>query len=180
MSINNNLYNVSLHNFEKNYTINNAIADRNIPSTNLTMNFSFRPVNTKYTLMPTVNQSMNQCMNQNINSHVNNYGVFDMSNTFYPGTRKPHFSGFATNVDKESSMRNQFYALQKADQAVYVPNSKSDLYENNINFITHNNNIDNNLLFNEERFNDFNPNLSPIIGNELFYNSTRVQLKNLK
>ena len=77
-------------------------------------------------------------------------------------------------------MRNQIYALQKADQAVYIPNSKSDLYENNINFITHNNNFDNNLLFSEERFNDFNPNVSPNIGNELFYNSTRVQLKNLK
>ena len=175
MSINNNLYNVSLHNFEKNDTINNAIAYRNIPSTNLTMNFPFRPVNTKYTLMPTVN-NINQCTK----SPINNYGVFDMSNTFYPGTRKPHFSGFATNVDTESSMRNQIYALQKADQAVYVPNSNSDLYENNINFITHNNNIDNNLLFSEERFNDFNPNLAPTIGNELFYNSTRVQLKNLK
>lgn len=170
----NNFYNVQLNNFERTEELNNAIYDRSFPSNNLTMNFSFRPVNTKYTLMPTINKELKSDV------PINNYGVFDMSSTFYPGTRKPHYCGFATNVDKESSLRNQFFALQKADQAVYVPPSNSDLYENNINFVTNNNNLDQHLLFQEQQFNDFNPNISPIIGNEVFYNSTRVQLKNLK
>ena len=38
------------------------------------------------------------------------------------------FSGFVENVDVESVLRNQIFALQKNDQAVYVPSSKSDLY----------------------------------------------------
>ena len=60
------------------------------------------------------------------------------------------------------------------------------VYDANNNFIgiveeiTNNNNLDQHLLFQEQQFNDFNPNISPIIGNEVFYNSTRVQLKNLK
>ena len=77
---------------------------------------------------------------------------------FYPGTRKPHFCGFAQNVDLESSLRNQFFALQKADQAKYVPNSNSNMYENNINFINTNKNLDNELLFNNNNgdFDNFN------------------------
>ena len=45
------LYNVTLHNFEGHNTMNKSIANRNFPSNNLAMNFSFRPVNTKYTLV---------------------------------------------------------------------------------------------------------------------------------
>ena len=170
----NDLYNVTLHNFENHNTINNSLANRNFPSNNLGMNFSFRPVNTKYTLMPTYNHPIESTVPINAGS------IYDVSSTFFPGTRKPHFHGFATNVDKESTLRNQFFALQKADQVPYLPNTYSDLYENNINFFTHANNLDAHLLFKEESFNDFNPNISNSIGNEIFYNSTRVQLKDLK
>jgi len=167
-------YNVTLHNFEQHNTMNNLIANRNIPSNDLAMNFSFRPVNTKYTLMPTYNHPLESSV------PINNTLLHDVNTTFYPGTRKPHFCGFATNVDKESTLRNQFFALQKADQVAYIPNTFSDLYENNVNFLTHNSNLDTYLLFKEENFNDFNPNISSSIGNEVFYNSIRVQLKNLK
>ena len=174
MAMSNDLYNVTLHNFENHNTMNSLLANRNFPSNNLGMNFSFRPVNTKYTLMPTYNHQIESTV------PINSGSIYDVSNTFFPGTRKPHFYGFATNVDKESSLRNQFFALQKADQVAYVPNTYSDLYENNINFLTHANNLDTHLLFKEESFNDFNPNISNKIGNEIFYNSTRVQLKDLK
>jgi hypothetical protein len=174
MSTTNDLYNVTLHNFEQHNTMNKIIANRNFPSNNLAMNFSFRPVNTKYTLMPTYNHQIESSV------PIDNREVYDVNSTFFPGTRKPHFCGFATNVDRESTLRNQFFALQKADQIAYVPNSSSDLYENNINFPTHNANLDAHLLFKEESFNDFNPNISNSIGNEIFYNSTRVQLKDLK
>ena len=174
MTTTNNLYNVSLHNFEGHNTINNSIANRNFPSNSLAMNFSFRPVNTKYTLMPTYNHPIEASV------PIISSGVYDVSSTFFPGTRKPHFCGFATNVDKESTLRNQFFALQKADQVAYLPNTFSNLYENNINFTTYNANLDAHLLFKQESFNDFNPNISNSIGNEIFYNSTRVQLKDLK
>ena len=65
----NNFYNVQLNNFERTEELNNAIYDRSFPSNNLTMNFSFRPVNTKYTLMPTINKELKS------NVPINNYGV---------------------------------------------------------------------------------------------------------
>jgi hypothetical protein len=168
---NNNM--VILQNLKKNTVINNRIFDRNFPSNDLNMNFSFRPVQTKYTHMPTVDIQPKPTV------ELKNNGIYDVSNTFYPGDRKPDFCGFANNVDKESSLRNQFFALQKADQAKWVPDSTSDLYQNNINFINTNNNLDALDLFARQEFNDFNPNISNTIGNDLFYNSTRVQLKNL-
>jgi hypothetical protein len=170
----NNFYNITFNNYDKNNAINNEIFNRHFPSNNLTMNFPFRPVNTKYTLMPTLNNVIKS------SEPINNYNVFDMSSTFFPGTRKPHFCGFASNVDKESTLRNQFFALQKADQARYIPDSTSDLYENNIEELPQKVNLADSLLFDETKFSDFNPNLSNSIGNELFYNSTRVQLKDLK
>ena len=54
------------------------------------------------------------------------------------------------------------------------------MYINNIDFVNTNKNLDNDLLFNKETFNDFNPNIANSIGNDVFYNSTRVQLKDLK
>ena len=171
MSDNNNYYNVVLNNFDKQNYINSEIMNRNIPSSGLTMNFSFRPVNTKYTFMPTVAPLV-----KSVEPIVN----YDTSSVFFPGTRKMHFCGFASNIDRESTLRNQFFALQKADQKAYIPPSTSDLYENKINFVNNNENLDNHLLFREEQFQDFNPNRFPTMGNELFYNSTRVQLKNIK
>jgi hypothetical protein len=170
----NNFYNIRFNNYDKNNAINSELFNRNFPSSNLTMNFPFRPVSTKYTLMPTINNVIKSV------EPIKNYNMYDLSNTFFPGTRKPHFCGFASNVDKESTLRNQFFALQKADQSRYIPDSTSDLYETNIEQLPQKVNLDATLLFNETKFNDFNPNLSNSIGHELFYNSTRVQLKDLK
>tara|TARA_Y100000389_G_scaffold201934_1_gene245882 strand:+ start:1003 stop:1509 length:507 start_codon:yes stop_codon:yes gene_type:complete len=164
---------VLLQNFKKNDAINTKIFERNIPSNNLQMNFSSRPVQTKYCLLPVLdNKTMGEVK-------INNCEIYNSENTFFPGTDKPHFNGFSTCVDKESTLRNINFPLQRADQAKYIPSSTSDLYENPINFITNDNNLNNNLLFKSEEFNDFNPNISHKIGNNIFNNSTRVQLKNL-
>ena len=54
VTIDNDVYNIKLANFDKQNFINSEISNRNYPSGGLSMNFSFRPVNTKYTFMPTV------------------------------------------------------------------------------------------------------------------------------
>ena len=168
-----NNYNITLQNFEKNDIINNNIYNRNIPSNQLNMNFSPRSVSTKYSALPILDHR------QESSVPMNNYPIYNSGSTFFPGTSKPHFCGFAKNIDLESSLRSQFFALQKADQAKYIPSSSSNMYNNPINFINTNKDLDNYLLFNQNSFNDFNPNLSNNIGNEIFLNSTRVQLKNL-
>lgn len=166
-------YNVTLQNFKKNNNINNEIYSRNFPSNQLNMHFSPRSVSTKYSTMAILDHRKES------NVSINNFPIYDSNSTFFPGTSKPHFCGFAKNIDLESSLRSQFFALQKADQAKYVPSSSSDLYENSIDFVNTNKDLDNHLLFQRPSFNDFNPNLSSTIGNEIFLNSTKVQLKNL-
>lgn len=164
---------ITLQNHQNQNAINQNIYQRNIPSENMQVSLSQRSVSTKYAHFPILDSRRES------NVLLNYSRPYDNNQMFFPGTRKPHFCGFAQNVDLESNLRNQFFALQKADQANYVPNSNSNMYENHINFTTTNKNLDNELLFNNEDFDNFNPNLSNKIGNEIFLNSTRVQLKNL-
>ena len=60
---------------------------------------------------------------------VNILNDYNPQKVFYPGDCKPPFFSILRNVDTETGLRNQFMALQKADQAVYVPQSTSDLYQ---------------------------------------------------
>ena len=83
---------------------------------------------------------------------------------------------FASNVNTESELRNQIYALQKCSQSVYVPKSNSDLY--NYKFQTVSKPNPHELLFRNDNFSEFNPNPNvEKIGSSPFYNNTRVQVR---
>ena len=164
-------YNVILQNVNNN--IGNNIYERVVPSQEMQMNFGFRPIMSKYATMPILDNRLVSEVN------INKEPIYNSETVFYPGTSKPHFNGFASNIDNESTLRNQFFALQKGDKHLYVPNSNSDLYENNLDIKNHNLNLDNLILFKKEQFQDFNPNISNKIGYNIFNNSTRVQLKNI-
>lgn len=164
-------YNVILQNVNNN--IGNNIYERVVPSHEMQMNVGFRPIMSKYATMPILDNRIVSEVN------INKEPIYNSETVFYPGTSKPHFNGFATNIDNESTLRNQFFALQKGDKHLYVPNSNSDLYENNLAIKNHNLNLDNLILFKKEQFQDFNPNISNKIGYNIFNNSTRVQLKNI-
>jgi hypothetical protein len=97
---------------------------------------------------------------------------------FNPGNTKSPWSGFVTNINLESELRNQVYALQSCSQAVYVPNSKSDLYT--YNFTPKQIPQTHSLLFQKENFSEFNPNPdASTIGAGIFMNSTRVQVRDM-
>ena len=164
-------YNVVLQNINNN--IGNNIYERVVPSHEIQMNFGFRPIMSKYATMPILDNRVQSQVN------INKEPIYNNNEVFFPGTSKPHFNGFASNIDNESTLRNQFFALQKGDKHLYVPNSNSDLYENNLDIKNYNFNLDNLILFKKENFEDFNPNISNKIGNNIFNNSTRVQLKNI-
>tara|TARA_Y100000389_G_scaffold176497_1_gene188054 strand:+ start:3161 stop:3664 length:504 start_codon:yes stop_codon:yes gene_type:complete len=164
-------YNVILQNVNNN--IGNNIYERVVPSQEMQMNFGFRPIMSKYATMPILDNNIQSDVN------INKEPIYNSETVFYPGTSKPHFNGFASNIDNESTLRNQFFALQRGDKHLYVPNSNSDLYENNLDIKNHNLNLDNLILFKKEHFQDFNPNISNKIGYNIFNNSTRVQLKNI-
>ena len=54
--------------------------------------------------------------------------TYDIKTTFNPGNAEAPWSGFATNINEESKLRNQFFALQNCEQANYVPSTTSDMY----------------------------------------------------
>ena len=160
-------------NIARDNELNIRIAERNTPSKQLEPAFSCRPVSTKYTLLPTVDEYRETSIS------IRNYPIYNLGNTFNPGTDQAPWSGFASNINNESMLRNQFFALQKCDQKDYIPSTRSSLYNSTLDLgresATHQE------LFSKEQFCSFNPNpYSKIIGNYLFNNNTRVQMKNIE
>jgi len=100
--------------------LNKRLENRNTPSGPLQPLFDIRPVATKYTMFHTVDTK--------INSTGPQYS-YDPYQTFNPGDRAP-IDYFIRNVDVESTLRSQFFALQQSPQAVYIPELNSQLYEN--------------------------------------------------
>lgn len=80
-----------------------------------------RPASTKYTLFKTTPEP------QKSTEPLHQYKEYSTEKTFHPGNRGP-VDYYAKQIDQESTLRSQFAALQKADAAVYIPETHSDLY----------------------------------------------------
>jgi hypothetical protein len=131
-----------------------------------------RPVMTKYSHFPIVDPRKRNSVPLVVQPTFNTNAVFN------PGNSQSPWSGFASNVNTESELRNQIYALQKCSQAVYVPSSKSDLYT--YDFTPKPTPQSHSLLFQNDSFEQFNPNPdSNTVGAGMFFNSTRVQVKDM-
>jgi hypothetical protein len=151
---------------------NKRIYDRNIPSQMLQPYLDARPVMTKYSFLPVVDPRKHNSVN------LQQMPTYNVHKVFNPGNTKSPYSGFATQVNVESELRNQIYALQKCSQSVYVPNSTSDLY--NYNFDIKRKSQSHPLLFEDQSFSQFNPNPNKeMVGNNMFMNSTRCQVRDL-
>lgn len=152
--------------------INQRISDRNIPSSALRPAFNVRPLSSKYAMMPIIESRPVPTV------PISAYQQFTTESVFNPGNAKAPWRGWAERVNVESSLRNQFFALQRNDRAVYVPNSNSDLY--NVTVIAREIDQPNPYLF-ENGATDFapmNPNPNNL-GKLTFDNSTRFQLRTL-
>jgi hypothetical protein len=150
--------------------INNQIYQRNIPSSELQPSINCRPVSTKYAFYPIVD------LRKRVKYPLKRYPTYNGSNTFYPTNDTAPWNGFAQNVNQESELRNQVYALQKSDQAVYVPSSQSDLYKSYLP--VRQTEVDRSLLFKREHFTPFNPNTHKF-KTDGFNNCTRLSVKNV-
>ena len=151
--------------------MNKKLYERNVPSNKLQPYLDVRPVMTKYSYFPIVDPR------KKLKTELQVMPTYNVHNVFNPGNTQSPWSGFASNVNLESELRNQIYALQKCSQSVYVPGSKSDLYD--YSFTPSNNvNQPHELLFKNDSFNKFNPNcFNEDVGYNLFNNSTRCQIK---
>ncbi len=161
---------------------NETLYNRNVPSEILQAYIDVRPVPTKYSYFPVVDPHTPAMVPMRVQPTYSPHRVFNPGNTVSP------WSGFATNVNTESELRNQIYALQKCNQSVYVPSSTSSLYT--CRFETPHANA----AANAERLQEKHPWLhtkpvaqaAPLCsgfvpneesGSQLFFNNTRCQLR---
>ena len=101
---------------------------------------------------------------------------------FAPIQSKGPTDYFLANVDAESTLRNQFFALQHgADQAVYVPSSSSDLYRVQVPTHSHPDAQPFPSLFSANQYNTTtNPYMDESrIGKDMFHNCTQTQLRSM-
>ena len=153
-------------NIEYDNDLNKRLNSRYFPSAPLQPNFSPVPSATRYQRFQIHNESYN-------NENLNKYPIYETKTTFYPGTSKAPVQTALNNVDIESQLRNQFFALQKNDQAKYIPDITSPLY--NSHYQTKPSKLDlckpiHNMPFNPDRCG-----LAPLA----FNNSTRHNLKSM-
>ena len=167
--------------------LNARILARNNVSGNLDIQFNPRPQPTKYVFTQPNIKTLSKINNKNYNSG------YDITKTFNPGTIMGPWSGYVTKVNDESILRNQIYSLNNCPHTQYIPSYNSDLYNLNIpnNEINPNNETNpNNVtkqsfprLFETQAFSRTDNNISnkhskKNLGNNIFNNDTRQQLKN--
>jgi hypothetical protein len=155
--------------------MNERSYSRNIPSQPLQPYLDARPVLTKYSVLPVVDPR------REIKTPLIQQATYNPQQIFNPGNVNGSgpWSGFASNVNNESELRGQIFALQECSQATYVPSSKSNLY--NVQW-KNSQEISQPFpdLFKKEIFGPTNKNPeSNKIGYSLFNNATRQQLKEL-
>ena len=177
MNNNNKIYGVPVGVFygqnERVDELNTRIKNRQFPDSPLEPNFNPRPVPTKYSIFPIINRRAP------MHEPVIPYLLYNNSVNFNPGNSRAPISGYVQNVDVETVLRNQTFALQsRADQNVFVPASNSELY--NVKVISRPSEQTHPLLFDKQSFNSaIHPNnANANIGKDQFFNHTRNQLRN--
>jgi len=100
--------------------LNHRLERRWLPSTSLKPLYDTRPTSTKYTTFHSIDQPKKS------KEPLLGYQEYSRQ-VFNPGDRAP-VEYYMKSIDVESKLRSQFMALQKADQAVYIPDLSSELY----------------------------------------------------
>lgn len=156
--------------------LNARIQSRQYPDKPLPPNYDPRPAPTKYSIFPIIDRKTH------VRQPLHNYPLDDSTN-FYPTSTNGPPNTFLKNVDTETYLRNQTVALQHGVNAgVYVPSSQSDLYnatvpQSSLPFIAQ----PHPQLF--EKPTGFSQpsgsySLQSQVGNDVFTNYTRTQLRN--
>lgn len=156
--------------------LNDRILGRFIPSAPLQPNIDFRSVPTKYAHFPVIDRIALPKVSLNPPSD------FSVQKTFLPTTdaRAP-VDGYFSQINTESALRNQYFALQRGDiQGVFIPSSNSDLYSVRMAVPSAQVEQTHPLLFDDavSRGPFVNTKrVDPKIGSERFLNNTRTQLR---
>jgi hypothetical protein len=101
--------------------LNTRIYGRQVALSAPQVQFSPRPVPTKYTMLPILDQAPRTQV------PLVPRPEFSVSRDFLPGDSAP-WCGFSAAINTESILKNMFFANQRCPRAFYVPDSNSDMY----------------------------------------------------
>jgi hypothetical protein len=153
---------------ERTLELSQRMYERNVPSAPLQPAFSVRPVSSKYEMMPVYDRRAPATV------PIHKEPTYNIGQTFNPGSAVAPWSGFATNVNVESSLRNQFFALQNCEQSTYVPSTESDMYKVHVKGQKASQPFPN--LFKQQAF-ESKKYENDNVGTNVFSNHTRQQMK---
>lgn len=108
-------------NLDRDMELSKRISSRLVCDSVPSVCYDPRPVSTKYTDFPLMDARQIPPQEAPPIRH-------DPHSKFFCGTTKAPWNGFASAIDKESTLRNQFFALQKCEQSEYIPSTHSDMY----------------------------------------------------
>lgn len=155
--------------------LNQRMSARNMSDAPLEPNYDPRPVSTKYALFPMADRRPTHA------EPTAPQVAYHPASNFNPGTSRAPSSGYRSNVDLETVLRNQTFALQHgASQSVYIPSSRSDLYNNTVELKPGAPQPHPDLFAQPQFSRALHPNVaSREIGMDAFFNHTRTQLRGL-
>jgi hypothetical protein len=156
--------------------LNKRINNRLIPDSDLQPNYDLRPMHTKRMVYPS------KVFKEQNNTLLDDHLAFLPQQTFNPGNTKSHVSGFMSNVNVESSLKNIGTPNTKYGSDIYIPSSSSDLYKTTVQLVPGSGSHDplsqdHGLLFRKFGF-ESKEKFHPNIGNDMFFNHSRTQLRN--
>ena len=152
--------------------LNERLYSRNLTNAPIKMQYDVRGVQTRYVRMPIADQHKPSCV------PCLQKPIYNTNTMFTPASSLP-FNGYQENIDVETQLHNTIAPLQACPQSKFIPDSKSDLYYSQ--YLVNKDIPDqmtNHLLFNKEQFAPFDPNTCNV-GNKLFNNFTRYQIRSL-
>jgi hypothetical protein len=160
--------------FERVDELNDRILGRFYPDMPLQPNLNVRPVPTKYSHFPVIDRIPFAKV------PIVEAPYYSMETNFTPSNSRGPVDGYFSNVNVESNLRNQYFAIQRgAPQNEYIPSSQSDLYNVTLSDPSRSETQPYPGLFNNYRP-DPVMKVSPLdskIGADRFFNNTRVQLR---
>jgi len=153
--------------------LNDRIKGRQFSDQPLQPNYDPRPVPTKYSHFPIIERRKTAA----IETPLAKYLDYSPETNFAPISGKGTVDGFLRNVNTESTLRNQYFALSNANQRYYIPSSNSDLYRDRPVAGSLNEQQPYPYLFDKpSSFESYNV-VEPEVGSLTFFNDTRSQLR---
>jgi len=164
-------------------TLNEAMYKRNVPDVPLRPNLDSRSVGTHFVRFPVLQEHRAATV------PFKTYPEYSPHETFAPLQSSGPSDYFRAHIDRESILRNQFFALQHGgNQAVYVPNSTSDLYRVTVPVAAQSGQphapqpfpaLFQHAVWSTPMQTTTNPYIdqSPLIGKDMFNNCTQTQLR---